>query len=86
VAIGVSAGIERVPCDVAIPAGSLLVAFSDGLVERRTRDWSDGLDAVRRAVDDAPHDVATADLANRLLDVVGDERSDDTVVLVVRFT
>jgi PAS domain S-box-containing protein len=83
--IGGPAQTGRVSRAATIPEGSVLVAFSDGLVERRSRPWDDALEAVRRALDAAPQDIATTDLADLLLDVVDEERSDDTVVLVVRF-
>jgi hypothetical protein len=37
-------------------------------------------------LDEAPEDAPTADLADLLLDVVEEERSDDAVILAVRFS
>jgi PAS domain S-box-containing protein len=83
-AIGASTGVRRASRATAIPAGSTLVAFTDGLVERRSRHWSDGVTAVRRALETAPDDSTATKLADLLVDVVEEHRFDDTVVLVVR--
>jgi serine phosphatase RsbU (regulator of sigma subunit) len=84
--IGASTKARRPSGHIAIPSGSVLVAFTDGLVERRSRAWDDGLASVRRALEATPQDLPTGDLADLLLNVVEEDRSDDTVVLVVRFT
>jgi anti-sigma regulatory factor (Ser/Thr protein kinase) len=69
---------------VELDAGSLVLLYTDGLVERRGHSIDEGLDALRRAVVDGPRDP------DRLLDhvlerVIGDEeRGDDIAMLVVR--
>ncbi len=69
---------------VALPAGSVLVLYTDGLVERRDRSIDDGLAALRAAVAAGPKDP------DRLLDhvleqVMGDrEREDDIAMLAAR--
>jgi serine phosphatase RsbU (regulator of sigma subunit) len=84
-AMGVSPHTVRLSQVIRIPSGSVLVAFTDGLVDRRSRVWSDGVEQVRQALERVPQDMPTAGLADRLLEVVEEQRFDDTVVLVVRF-
>lgn len=69
---------------VELDAGSLVLLYTDGLVERRRQSIDEGLDNLRRAVVDGPRDP------DRLLDhvleqVVGrEEREDDIALLAVR--
>jgi serine phosphatase RsbU (regulator of sigma subunit)/anti-sigma regulatory factor (Ser/Thr protein kinase) len=69
---------------VELDAGSLVLLYTDGLVERRGHSIDEGLDALRRAVVDGPRDP------DRLLDhvlerVVGHgKRGDDIAMLAVR--
>jgi GAF domain-containing protein/anti-sigma regulatory factor (Ser/Thr protein kinase) len=69
---------------VELPAGSIVVLYSDGLVERRGRTIDDGIAALVEAVGSAPKD------AERLLEHVlgrlssGSERPDDVVILAAR--
>jgi PAS domain-containing protein/anti-sigma regulatory factor (Ser/Thr protein kinase) len=58
-------GARRVEAEHDVAAGSTLVLYTDGLVERRTRPLSDGLEALREAVAAGP-----ADDVERLGDVV----------------
>lgn len=67
----------------ALDAGTLLVMFTDGLVEDRRRDLDVGLDLVRTLVDRA--DPADLDgLAELLLAHVAAEEEDDVALLLVR--
>jgi serine phosphatase RsbU (regulator of sigma subunit) len=84
-AMGVSPHTVRLSQVIRIPSGSVLVAFTDGLVDRRSRVWSDGVEQVRQALERVPRDLPPAVLADLLLEVVEEQRVDDTVVLVVRF-
>ncbi len=69
---------------IELPAGSVLLLYTDGLVERRGSSIDDGLAAVREAVAGAPTDP------DRLLDHVlervvgGREREDDVAMLAAR--
>jgi serine phosphatase RsbU (regulator of sigma subunit)/anti-sigma regulatory factor (Ser/Thr protein kinase) len=69
---------------IQLPAGSVLVLYTDGLVERRGRSIDDGIDALRAAVATSPTDP------DRLLDhiietvVGGREREDDVAMLAAR--
>lgn len=61
----------------------VLVLYSDGLVERRTRPMREGLDLLREAVLAAPGKGAEA-LGRALLEAVGQGPEDDIAVLVLR--
>ncbi len=67
-----------------LPAGSVVVLYTDGLVERRGRSIDEGLDALRSAIADAPKDPDRL-LEHILEHVVGnDERGDDIALLAAR--
>jgi serine phosphatase RsbU (regulator of sigma subunit) len=73
------------------PAGSLLVAYSDGLVERRDRDLEDQIDQLRRLVGFTGSALGLAAspamLAKTLVDAMAPDQSpplDDICILVVR--
>ncbi len=67
-------------------AGDTLLAFTDGLIERRDEDIDDGL----RRVHDALPSLVRADLPASLRDLVGTMREpshdDDVAALMVRRT
>jgi serine phosphatase RsbU (regulator of sigma subunit)/anti-sigma regulatory factor (Ser/Thr protein kinase) len=69
---------------VELGAGSLVLLYTDGLVERRGHSIDEGLDALRRAVVEGPRDPDR--LLDHILDrVVGrEERGDDIALLAVR--
>ena len=67
---------------VPFPAGSTLVLYTDGLVERRGESIDDGLERLR-AIGERIDDVES--LCTRLLeDMVGDEPPDDVAVVAAR--
>jgi anti-sigma regulatory factor (Ser/Thr protein kinase) len=69
---------------VDLDAGSVLLLYTDGLVERRGRSIDEGLDRLREAVEHGPRDPDRL-LEHVLERVVGhDERGDDIAVLAVR--
>ncbi len=69
---------------VELPAGSVLLLYTDGLVERRGRSIDEGLDLLRAAVADAPKDPDRL-LEHILGHVVGaGERGDDIALLAAR--
>jgi serine phosphatase RsbU (regulator of sigma subunit) len=86
--VSVPAGTRprRGAAEVAVPAGSLLVWYTDGLVERRGEDLGIGL----RRLADLVRDLPGTDLENRcaaIMDsMVGGARlHDDVALLCVRF-
>lgn len=79
-------GADRKAVTCPFPAGSTLLLYTDGIVERRDEDIDAGLDRLLRAATPLPAD----DLGSWLQDLVaaaGDERGDDDVTaLAVRRT
>jgi PAS domain S-box-containing protein len=85
VVIGVAPGDDRPEGEVDLPAGSVLLLFTDGLVESRTRDLDVGVDEVERLL--AAHDPAAGAEAlvtelSALADLHGGD--DDVCILVLR--
>jgi anti-sigma regulatory factor (Ser/Thr protein kinase) len=65
--------------------GSLFVLYTDGLVESRDRDITDGLDLLREAFTTVPPDAPLEDLCKTSLDgVYGDAQRDDIAVLIAK--
>jgi len=54
--LGILNGVEYREHEVAIPAGSLLLMYTDGLIERRDTTLSRELDRLMGLVSDAPDD------------------------------
>jgi GAF domain-containing protein/anti-sigma regulatory factor (Ser/Thr protein kinase) len=83
--LGTGLGPKYRQCTLDLPAGSILVLYSDGLVERRGMSIDDGIESLVAALRDAPKD------AERLLEYVldrlptGTERADDIAILAARF-
>ena len=70
--------------ELTLPAGSTVVMYTDGLVERRDRSLADGLAALEQALRDAPDGTAAQirdHLVSTLVDGTGE---DDLCLLVVR--
>ncbi len=69
----------------AVPAGSLLVCYTDGLIERRDRVIDDGLDWLHQRVREYVHDDIDT-LCNKLVDdpFVPHPSPDDICVLAMR--
>lgn len=80
---GLLLGVEawkRSAATVAVPTGSLLLAYTDGLVERRDRDITHGLDRVRDVLA-AARPEEPGRLCDRLL--AENPTDDDTAVLAI---
>jgi serine phosphatase RsbU (regulator of sigma subunit)/anti-sigma regulatory factor (Ser/Thr protein kinase) len=69
---------------VELPAGSVLLLYTDGLVERRTRPIDEGLELLRAAALEGPRDPEL--LVEHVLErMIGSEdRGDDIALLAVR--
>jgi anti-sigma regulatory factor (Ser/Thr protein kinase) len=82
VALGAAAGSTYRAHTVPFSAGSMLVLYTDGLVERRGRSIDDGLDLLQDLGRDI-HDVeyVCGDVVDRLL---SDEPEDDVAVIAAR--
>jgi PAS domain S-box-containing protein len=82
--VGAALGTDRDEVEEALEPGSVLVLYTDGLVEHRGRDVTEGISALCEALGAAPvHDAAAVRdfVLGRL---AGSELEDDVAVLVVR--
>jgi serine phosphatase RsbU (regulator of sigma subunit)/anti-sigma regulatory factor (Ser/Thr protein kinase) len=69
---------------VELPVGSVLLLYTDGLIERRSRSLDEGLDLLRAAVGDGPREPEQL-VEHVLQRLVGDEvRADDVALLAAR--
>jgi serine phosphatase RsbU (regulator of sigma subunit)/anti-sigma regulatory factor (Ser/Thr protein kinase) len=70
---------------VDLPDGSMVILYSDGLVERRGHTIDEGLERLVAAIGTAPKDAER--LLEHVLDrlVLGAERADDVAILAVRY-
>jgi serine phosphatase RsbU (regulator of sigma subunit) len=83
-ALGVLDSADRTSATVAMPAGSVFIAFTDGLVERRHESSENALRRVRAAISDLPSDATANAMAEAVVSTVGAEHADDIALLVVR--
>ena len=83
--VGVHPGAARSDHRVALPAGSTLVLFTDGLIEQRAgdRDIDSGTAQVVGALT-GQGGLPLEALLNRVLERLAEPRDDDVVVLAVR--
>lgn len=84
--IGVSAKPEHPEIHLTTEPGSLIVLYSDGLIEDPNSDIERGLKELRRAVETAPADDVE-DACDHILSVIFSERepADDVAIAVMRF-
>jgi serine phosphatase RsbU (regulator of sigma subunit) len=83
--VGVEAPRRDLAGTVELPPGATLLAFSDGLVERRGEDLDAGL--ARLAAAAGASRLPLEETADRLLAELPDPRGkDDTVLLCLRWT
>jgi len=68
--------------ELDLPAGSVVVLYTDGLVERRDRSLEEGLAELAQALRDAP-DGSAAQIRDHLLQTLVDGRSEDDLCLLV---
>jgi serine phosphatase RsbU (regulator of sigma subunit) len=68
----------------ALPPGSLLLLYTDGLVETRTRSFDDGIDLLAAALADGHDDQTPAQTCDALLQaLMGGDPEDDVAVLAI---
>lgn len=80
----VEGGATGTSATVPFPPGTLVVAYTDGLVESRGGSIDDGIAALVAAVGRAPRTAGARDVADRVLaDCVGDRALEDDVALLV---
>jgi serine phosphatase RsbU (regulator of sigma subunit)/anti-sigma regulatory factor (Ser/Thr protein kinase) len=68
------------------PAGSVLVLYTDGIVERRDRHIDEGIDALARSVLERPADGVAHKADSVLRDLVGEGADDDVALLIAAVT
>jgi hypothetical protein len=84
VPLGVLGGPRPAPTTVQITPNSTLVAFTDGLIEKRDRDLDERLEQLAEVAAESP--TGPDDLITRLLDeLTSSDEEDDIVVLALRF-
>ncbi|HAS11912.1 MAG TPA: hypothetical protein DCS55_15560 [Acidimicrobiaceae bacterium] len=75
----------RAQASIPFPEGSLLVLYTDGLVERRGEDIDVGLERLRSIVDRLPPTCSARDARDSIMaELQLDEREDDVAIVVVR--
>jgi phosphoserine phosphatase RsbU/P len=77
--IGVSP-VQRRATTIAVPPGTTLCLYTDGLVERRGRDLDEGQELLRRAVTTGPP-RASCDAV--MQDLVGHDKADDDIAILM---
>ncbi|WP_212723113.1 SpoIIE family protein phosphatase [Nocardioides jishulii] len=81
--LGMAPGVEREEAIAAVPVGSTVLLYSDGLVERRGQNLDDGIELLRTTLADLVAEGSDLDtLADELLARLLPERPDDDVALV----
>ncbi len=80
--VGVPSPDRYVMTTVAIPKGSTLIGFTDGLVERRVEHLDLGLDRLATAVAESPADRALDDLLGDLVSTLTPSGPVDDIALI----
>ncbi|WP_405783639.1 SpoIIE family protein phosphatase [Streptomyces sp. NBC_00859] len=83
--LGIREGLPVETTDLALPEGSRLVLFTDGLVERRGHDIDVGLEALRTALE-RPGDLSPESTCRAVLDALLSARPTDDVALLIART
>ena len=84
--IGVRPDSDFVESTGQVPAGSTVVLFTDGLIERRGESIDAGLHRLLGAGESAPDDTPAALLEHLLTTVAGSTRPDDIALVAARVT
>ncbi|MFQ1004094.1 SpoIIE family protein phosphatase [Modestobacter sp. SSW1-42] len=83
--IGVDAAHVRASRQVALPQGSTLIAYTDGLIERPGEDMDQGIASLVARLAAAPVDASPVDLCVHAVGPHPDRR-DDVAVIALRFS
>ena len=82
--VGATSGADYEPTTISVASGATLLAFTDGLVERRGESLDIGLDRLRAAATAAASGLE--ELVTHVLDELSyDDGHDDTAILAVRW-
>ncbi len=79
--LGIDPAVARVDSDLVVERGSTLLLYTDGLVERRDQSLDEGIDRLRRLLEQLAH-LTLQELSDELLARLVPERADDDVALV----
>jgi serine phosphatase RsbU (regulator of sigma subunit) len=79
--LGVDPAASRTDQEVVLPAGSTVLLYTDGLVERRDQLFDDGVDLLGAALADV-RELPVAQMCDAVLARLLPERSMDDVALV----
>ena len=79
--LGVDPGALRSESVLALPAGSTVLLYTDGLIERRDGDLDEGMDRLRQAATELAG-ASLDELCDQLIARLVDGRPDDDVALV----
>jgi PAS domain S-box-containing protein len=82
--IGVDASTRRTSLAVEVPAGTTLIAYTDGLIERPGEDLDQGIASLVARLSTAPVEATPAELCRYAVGPAPDRR-DDVAVIAVRF-
>lgn len=83
--VGVAPELARTDHQAEVPAGSTVLLFTDGLVERRGEDLTAGLARLAHSVQ-RHHDLPVEDFLDAVLaDMVHRQLDDDVAMLAIRF-
>ena len=80
--MGAALGTDRQTVEAVVERGSVLVLYTDGLVEHRGRSLDEGLAALQRALAGAPDDAQG--ISDHLLEQLAGDLEDDVALLVLR--
>lgn len=76
-------GGERSECRLTLPVGSLLVLYTDGLVEDRATGLDDGMAQLFDCLAEEPAAATAGDVATHVLHECGKGRGEDDIALLV---
>jgi PAS domain S-box-containing protein len=81
--LGVDATTARTSTTVSVPRGTMLIAYTDGLIERHDQDLDQGLDRLAATLAAQPPGTTPAELCDRLMRLA-ETPADDVAVICVQ--